>query len=695
MQTINATRSAASSRASRPLTAAATRLAATGLLLGLAIASGSGSDVPAVNQAIVWLPSGAAIALVWLLGLRAVWTVALATALHRLWLDYDLSVAVPEALGSAGEAALGVMVLRRLRFDAECARLRDVLAVCAAAAVAPVVSMVCSWIGRSMPGTTAHSLDLMSGWAGWWRMNALGTVTVLPLALSWSARTRRAVSLRAVAEATAIGLAAVALVYIVFELPLPATTAITLLYGVLPGALYAALRFGPRGAMSVAALTAVFVALATVHGMGPFLAAPFGERHVAAQIFDLTVVCVPLVVGALVAERKNSAAHSQTLELRLRRAQKLEAVGKLAGGVAHDFNNLLTAVQSYAEVVREDSGDEEVRAAALEILAAVDRGASLTRQLLTFSRQQVVSLATLDLTEVIADLASMLRRLLGADIVFNESHQGPAWVRADRSQLQQVLVNLAVNARDAMQRGGALTIATSVTELAGEAAQELAVEPGPYVELSVRDVGIGMTPEVCARVFEPFFTTKAPGEGTGLGLATVYGVVRQSGGAIVLDSAPGQGTHVRIWLPRVAAPSTPTTATAAPEPAPATSATVLLVEDEPTIRDLVRHTLERHGYSVLAAADGAAARTAAHGHAGAIDVLVTDVVMPRMGGVELVRCLADEGRSVPVLFLSGHTPDANPRAMGTAASAFLQKPFAREELLAAVAALVRDSQRAG
>ncbi|MBK8004510.1 MAG: response regulator [Gemmatimonadetes bacterium] len=381
----------------------------------------------------------------------------------------------------------------------------------------------------------------------------------------------------------------------------------------------------------------------------------------------------------------------RALEEQLRQAQKMEAVGKLAGGVAHDFNNLLTAITGYADEIRTGlPASHALRGDAEEVLAAAERAASLTRQLLAFSRQQVLQPSVLDLRTVVSEAGGMLRRLIGEDIGFETTFgPGAAWVRVDRGQLEQVILNLVVNARDAMPGGGVLQIATGLRVLGeAEATAQVDLAPGPYVTFTVRDSGVGMSAEVRQRAFEPFFTTKGPGKGTGLGLATVYGIVRQSGGAVALESAEGRGTTVTILFPLVAAPGAHEVAAAAP-PARPRRARALIAEDEPMVRDLVRRTLARAGFEVSEAQDGVDALALARQLPGPIDLLVTDVVMPRMGGRELAAALQGERPGLRVLFMSGYATDAGPRpGPPTPDSAFLQKPFAPAGLLREVDALL-------
>ena len=389
-----------------------------------------------------------------------------------------------------------------------------------------------------------------------------------------------------------------------------------------------------------------------------------------------------LVVIDDVTERKR-------LEEQFRQAQKMEAVGRLAAGVAHDFNNLLTAILGTTDLMIEDlPADDPDREGLLDIRGAAERAAVLTRQLLTFSRQQVVSPRMLRLNELITDLVKLLRRLLGEDVTIASALAPDCGaVKADPGQLEQVLVNLAVNARDAMPNGGRLTIETRNVDLDADYPTERVMIPaGRYVMLAVTDNGTGMDAQTNARIFEPFFTTKPVGKGTGLGLATVYGVVQQSGGYIWLYSELGHGTSFKIYLPRVDADG--------PQPAEEEqrasaldgSETVLVAEDEEAVRLIIAKALEARGYRVLSARDGTEALELAAGH-GRIDLLVTDVVMPDMNGRELSRRFTEARPNLRTLYLSGYTDDAMlHRGVLQEGVAFLQKPFS----LGALARKVRD-----
>ncbi len=1042
-----------------------------------------------ITQAIIWMPTGVAVAGVWLLGLRSAWVVAVCTLLQRFMIGYSAGMAVPAAFGSTAEALVGALVLQRLDFRASQARLRDVGALLAAASIAPLASILFSWIGRSLFWSHA---PFYAGWDGWWRMNALGLLTVVPVAVHWSTLRREDLNVRLVLGALLAVVAIPTLTFVAMTQVPDGVTGVLWLNLVLIVVLYAAVRFGVRGATLAGSLAAITVAMATTRGVGPFIGLGENERHVVIQLFELSFVAIPLTAGALTAERASALArgarsdelrvaiqsalpdilyrldrdgiclevfvppgiesplppaafigrsmyeffpperHSditQTIlssfdrgeaatleyeldvqgkrryrearcvpngehevlavvrditdrkwaegcrefearvlaliaaghlraevlaelvtgmerlipggrcsvlmlegdklrvamapslspgyhavvasvvvgpdaglcalaayegrrvitpelagdprcaplyqelepfglhacwsipikdasgnvlgtftthhpvargpepaelelaeraaalagivldrenrvealrrsedllaslnrnvkeglfratpalelvyvnealarllghdspqavigqsladavddpvwreqasgsfartgawrneELRFRRAdggtfwgllsvtavrgadgeithhdgaiaditarkeleeqfrqsQKMEAVGKLAGGVAHDFNNLLTVILGYADTLHGSAaaGTPE-RAQAAQVIEAANRASGLTRQLLAYSRQQVLSPQVLDLAAVVGEMGGMLRRLIGEDIRLVIEHQdGACWVRVDRSQLEQVLLNLAVNARDAMRGGGTLTLATRHAAPGAAPHPDRAEVAGPAVLLSVRDTGSGMKPDVQTRAFDPFFTTKGPGEGTGLGLSTVYGIVKQSGGAVWFESAEGAGTTFWIALPSVPAPAEPAAVSGAPASG-ARAATILVVEDESVVRGLVRRTLELDGHRVLEAADGVHALAQWEQAAGAIDLVVTDIVMPNMGGRELARRLLVLDPGVRLLFMSGYAEDARERAeFAGPAGEFLGKPFTPGQLRERVRAML-------
>ena len=376
------------------------------------------------------------------------------------------------------------------------------------------------------------------------------------------------------------------------------------------------------------------------------------------------------------------------LEDQLRQAQKMEAVGQLAGGIAHDFNNLLMVIEGNTELMLDRlSPADALCQNAHQIKKAAEQAASLTRQLLAFSRRQVLQPRVLDLNSVTAGIGKMLPRLIGEDIELRiRPSASLGWVKADQSQIEQVLLNLAVNARDAMPQGGKLTIETANVDLDESYARHHAsVRPGPYVILMVSDTGMGMDTETQAHCFDPFFTTKELGRGTGLGLATVYGVVKQSGGWIWVYSEPGQGTTFKIYLPRVQEDTDPAKLAKSPGPAPRGAETILVVEDQDGIRELAREFLESCGYTVLVAKDGAEALEVAERHENPIDLLVTDVVMPRVNGRELSQRLTIVRPMMKTLYMSGYTERATPHHDILAQDTIsLEKPFSLRTLASKV-----------
>lgn len=382
----------------------------------------------------------------------------------------------------------------------------------------------------------------------------------------------------------------------------------------------------------------------------------------------------------------------KSLEDQLRQAQKMEAVGRLAGGVAHDFNNLLTAISGYSELalMRLPEGDP-LRHEITEISAAADRASRLTRQLLVFSRKQVIQPRLIDLNAVLTDLEKMLRRLIGEDIAFLTllDHELGS-IKADPGQIEQVVVNLAVNARDAMAGGGKLTIETANIDLDETYARiHVDARAGSYVLLAVSDNGCGMDAATLAQIFEPFFTTKSPDKGTGLGLSTVYGIVKQSGGFVSCYSEPGKGACFKIYLPRVHEMSGVAVAHS-PQQTTLGSATVLLVEDEAFVRRVARECLEKGGHTVLDASNGAEALLICEHHRGPIQLMLTDVVMPGMSGRELAERLASLRPEMRILFTSGYTEDAAVlHGILEARMSFIQKPYNATALLRKVDEVIR------
>jgi PAS domain S-box-containing protein len=382
---------------------------------------------------------------------------------------------------------------------------------------------------------------------------------------------------------------------------------------------------------------------------------------------------------------------NEQLKERLNQSQRLETVGQLAGGIAHDFNNLLAVILNCADFVQEDvPEDSPVHEDVLEIRRAAERAAALTRQLLVFSRRDVVLPTVLDVNGAVAEAEKLLRRTIGEHVALSTGLGDAVWpVMADQGQLEQVLVNLAVNARDAMPSGGRLIIETENVVLDDEAARTYSeLASGRYVQLSVTDTGTGMPPEVAARAFDPFFTTKPTGQGTGLGLATIYGIVKSAGGHVFIYSEPGHGTAVKIYLPAADEEADAAVPLAA-EPVPAGAGeTILLVEDEHGVRESTKRILERNGYNVVTATNGVEA-LAICDESAAIDLVLTDVVMPEMSGKELALEIAERHKGTKVLYMSGYTDQ---QIAFSEAGSLIEKPFKSDVLLRRIDDTLNDPE---
>jgi two-component system cell cycle sensor histidine kinase/response regulator CckA len=395
------------------------------------------------------------------------------------------------------------------------------------------------------------------------------------------------------------------------------------------------------------------------------------------------------------AERKRAEEALRQSEKQFRQSQKMEAVGRLAGGIAHDFNNLLTVIVGYSQVLSTELGPQHpLRGKVDETLRAGERAAMLIRQLLTFSRKQSLDPKILSLNTAVTSLESLLRRLIGEDIqLVSKLDSTNGRLRADQAQLEQVLVNLIVNARDAMPKGGMLTIETAQVELTRSPVYHITpLLPGPYVRLSVGDTGCGMDRQTQSHIFEPFFTTKGEGKGSGLGLSTVFGIVTQCGGAIDVTSRVGHGTRFDLYFPSIESDILTTAPTQFLGQPQRGTETILLVEDEPSVRTLVRDELRKLGYRVIEAKNGVEACLLATQQAGSLQLLLTDVVMPGMGGRELAQHLSIIKPDLRILFISGYMDDVGIMSgQEESMSSFLQKPFTPEVLARAVRTLLDAS----
>ncbi len=418
---------------------------------------------------------------------------------------------------------------------------------------------------------------------------------------------------------------------------------------------------------------------------------PWKNRLKDGSLIEVMVTSIRLVYDGHDARLivVDDLSERKTLEGQLQQSQRLETVGQLAGGIAHDFNNLLAVILNYADFLAEGLPEGDLRHDVEEIQHAATRAADLTRRLLIFARREVADPQVLDLNAIVAGVENMLRRTIGEDVelVLSLGDDLPC-VRVDPGQIEQVFLNLTVNARDAMPGGGRLIVETSAVELSGVSdTGHLGVAPGPYVRLSVSDTGVGMSPEVAARALEPFFTTKPAGQGTGLGLATVYGIVSGAGGNISLHSEPGIGTRVTIHLPAIDEPATAATRAAATTTTIRTGEgrTALIVEDESAVLLATARILSGQGYKVRVRSDPTDAITVLADAATPVDILVTDMVMPGLSGVELARRARELRPGLPVLYISGYSQElAAQRGTLPAGSKVLRKPFTRRDLLEAV-----------
>ncbi len=688
------------------------------------------------NVSALWPPSGVALAAVLVFGRRLWPGIVVGSSAANLFYFPAAHVGVGSvigsiviAFGSALEVATASWIIERYAGGRDAIeRPGRVVAFAVSVAASAVLAAAVGLASTSAFGelSRTHAVDFFFTW---WIGDAVGMITVAPLALRLAIpddpalrATRRVEWLVAIAFTLVAG-------QIVFGRPLPSPTGspLPIAWLIVVPAMWAALRLGARGVSTVALLIYVLGSWGTISQRGPMGTHPVQLGLLVLDGLLVTVVVSGLLLASesaraargraeLVAERAllEEKVRERTLKLaaanealstematrarlgaQLVEAQKQEALGRLAGGVAHDFNNLLTVITGEAGLALDsEAASVEIRDAARAILAASGRASELTKQLLAVARRQPTAPRAVDVGKALADGRRLLRPLIPADVTLDVM-QGPAKavVKIDPTQLDQIVMNLVINARDAMPKGGAVTVSYAIRDLAADAATERGLRAGRWVVLEVRDTGTGIAPEVLSRIFEPFFTTKESGRGTGLGLSTARGLAEQSGGTMTVSSVVGQGTTFQVWLPFAAAERerTPVPGGRAPSHVEVGDGqTILIAEDEPLVRRLVVATLERNGYSVIVAHDGEEALALARQPGRAIDLVLTDVVMPRKGGAELVRALR-ESSPVRVLFMSGY----HEQHAELEGEAFIAKPFTVDALLRAVArALEGDPARA-
>ena len=746
----------------------------------------------------VWPPTGFAIASLLLFGWRY-WPAILAGAfLANATTHIPLLAAAAIGCGNAGEALVGVYLMRgRTKLD-EPGAVRNLTLL--AAPGGALVSAATGVAALAAAGLLGPVGGVLPAFALWWGGDVVGALIVVPLVLTWATPSPWFAGRRTQLEVVALVVGAVLVSFLLLgrlfpDSFLPPSSYPYLLF---PFVIAAAIRGGPRGA-ALATLVVAFVAIGlAAQGGGPFALRTLPATATLLLVYIAVLAMTGLVLGAESAHRRHAESalldahenlraiiqssplaiytlghagtvltwnvaaerlygwraeevlgrtlptspegeqlvlrnnvlggHAMTgmevqrrrkdgssitinlslaplhgpggsivgvlaiaadltalrqLEVQYRQSQKVEAVGQLAGGIAHDFNNILTAILSTTQLLLKELPRDAATARrdVEEIAASAKRGSGLTRQLLAFSRRQVLELKSVDLNALIQEQERMLRRLIAAHIELKTTLADVGTVRVDAGQIEQVLLNLVVNARDALPLGGVITIGTVNLDVARPNVHEhVPVAAGHYVQLTVSDTGVGMDANTKAHLFEPFFTTKEPGKGTGLGLATVYGIVKQTGGYIWVESAPEQGSTFKILLPRTEVPA-PDVEAHVVSPSLDGKETILLVEDQSDVLRVMRRGLEGLGYTVLAAKGGPEALSLAARHEGEIDLLVTDVVMPGMNGHDLALGLAATRPEMKVLYVSGY-PDQSIVHQGLLAPglAFLQKPFAPDAL---------------
>ena len=631
----------------------------------------------------LWPAAGFSVAVVFLGGYRLLPGVMLGSFAFNVTRSPIYWAAVLSAV-QAIQPWIDTRLLRSLKLDPRLERPRDALML--SLVVAPVGALVVALVsvalellgGLIAPGDVAYEFVL------WWLRDWLGVMVVTTLIFAWRGGRVVKWTWPRIGEAAALLLALVVGSQLMFGLwGLFATRDVPIAFIFFPLVMWAGLRFGTRGAATIVAAISLFGMAIAALRIGPFAAFPVEFTQFLLFVFLALGSVSGQFLAAIMAERDDALERRLLLEEQLRHSQKMEAVGRLAGGIAHDFNNLLTAIIGYTEIVLTslDPKDER-RADAEEIARAAMRAADLTKQMLAFSRRQVLQPKIIDLNTALSKVEPMLRRVIGEDIVMTVTGKAVSpWVRVDPGQVEQVVTNLVVNARDAMPQGGRLTVEASDAVLDEAAlADHSDVKPGSFVMLSVSDSGVGMPADVRARIFEPYFTTKDVGKGTGLGLSTAYGIVRQSNGHIAVSSELGLGTTFRIYLPCAEEP--PQVAVdSSVEKMPDGTEHILLVEDDPSVRRLSKELLTRLGYSVTEAASGRAGLALGTDDTRHFDLALCDVILGDMSGPAVAEALRALRPSIRVLYMSGYTDEAIVKTgVLDEGKPFLQKPFTPMQL---------------
>jgi signal transduction histidine kinase len=626
----------------------------------------------------LWPPAGLAVALTYLAGYRLLPGIVVGSFLLGVQ-HSSLPLAVVLALVQVVQPVIAVRILRALNFDPKLERVRDpIILSLVAGPVGSFAAAVLS-VGAQFAFGVHTAAGLPYNFLLWWTRDWLGVMVTATLLFAWLRGRDITWTWARVAEGIAVVFGVFVGGQIMFGLwGLEVTRDAPVGFVFFPIVGWAGLRFGPRGAATIVAMMSASALGIAGMGVGPFGRFPVEIVQLLLFFFLAMGSLSGQLLAAIMAERDDAQGKRLVLEEQLRHSQKMEAVGRLAGGIAHDFNNLLTAIIGYTEIVLHslDPKDER-RADAEEIGRAAMRAADLTRQMLAFSRRQVLQPKVINLNTALEKVEPMLRRVIGEDIVMTVTGKAAtAFVRVDPGQVEQVVMNLVVNARDAMPQGGRLTVETADAVLDESAVADMPeARPGQYVMLSVSDSGVGMPPEIRQRIFEPYFTTKDVGKGTGLGLSTVYGIVRQSDGHIGVSSELGLGTTFRVYLPRAEAPEQVIGDTGI-EKLPEGTEHVLLVEDDSSVRRLSKELLTRLGYSVTEAASGRAGLALGSDDTRHFDLALCDVILGDMSGPAVAEALRALRPSIRVLYMSGYTDEAIVRTgVLDEGKPFLQKPF--------------------
>jgi signal transduction histidine kinase/ActR/RegA family two-component response regulator len=545
---------------------------------------------------------------------------------------------------------------------------------------------------------SAFGSPFASSYGLWWEGDALGALIVGSFVLAWAERDEDfpPLTARRALEGAALIVFALASTWAVFSTAdahhLPTEMVLV------PSLLWAALRFGQRGSTTLGLVVSLAAVIGTLRGRGPFAPiADLDERTLAVQVFLAVAILAQLLLAATVSERRKSAEALRRSQVQLFHAEKAEGIGRLAGSIAHDFNNILTIINTYADLVVAAVSDPAVRADAEEIRRAGERGATLTRQLLALTRRGVVQPQVFDVGRAARGMEKLLRKAMGEHIELSITI-GPdhSIVSMDPSQLEQVIMTMALNARDAMPNGGAMTLQVSnVVQRQDPSGDDAPVPAGEWVLLAISDTGVGMSDEVRSRLFEPFFTTKEKTRGTGLGLASVFAIAKNAGGHVGVSSTEGQGSTFRVFLPLSHARPTaagPVAATAA-LPHRGGGRTVLIAEDDASVRAMVAKLLASRGYRLIEAGSGPEAVALFDRHASELSLVVTDVMMPRMSGKDVAEHVRRARPGLPILLVSGYAHDVLGRDVRLGERcAFLAKPFSEAVLLDGVRALVESAQ---